>query len=75
MVINAWFKKADRHINVCGVCFEIGDYDYIVNSCFLAMFSVIKALLISKNLECKTHEGLIYLFKINFVDYSKNFLM
>ena len=68
MTINAWFKKADRHINVCDICFEIEDYDYIINFCFLAMFSVIKALLITKNLECKTHEGLIYLFKINFVD-------
>ena len=68
MVINAWFKKADSHINVCDICFEIEDYDYIVNSCFLAMFSVINAFLISKNIECKTHEGMIYLFKINFVD-------
>ena len=68
MIINAWFKKADSHLDVCDICFEIEDYDYIVISCFLAMFSVIKALLISKNIECKTHEGLIYLFKINFVD-------
>jgi uncharacterized protein (UPF0332 family) len=68
MIINAWFKKAESHIDVCDICFEIEDYDYIINSCFLAMFSVIKALLISKNVECKTHEGLIFLFKINFVD-------
>ena len=68
MIVDAWFRKAERHINVCGICFDLEDYSYIVNACFLAMFSVIKALLLMKDVECKTHEGLIYLFKINYVD-------
>ena len=53
----------------------MGDYPFIINSCFLAMYSVIKALFVLKNIECKTLEGLIYLLKVNYVDenlFDKN---
>ena len=67
-MIDAWFRKAKRHMNACDICFELEDYSFVINSCFLAMYSVIKALLTLKNIECKTLEGLIYLFKVNYVD-------
>ena len=67
-MIDAWFRKAERHMDACDICFELEDYSFIINSCFLAMYSVIKALLVLKNAECKTLEGLIYLFKIDYVD-------
>lgn len=68
MIINAWLYKAERHIDVCEIYFNMEDYPFIINSCFLAMYSVIKALFVLKNIECKTLEGLIYLLKINYVD-------
>lgn len=68
MTIYPWFNKAEEHMRVCEIYFEINDYSYIVHSCFLAMFSVIKALLTLKNAKSKSHEGLIYLFKIYYVD-------
>ena len=68
MITDAWFRKAEDHIKICELYFEMKDYPFIVNSCFLAMYSVIKALFVLKNIECKTLEGLIYLLKINYVD-------
>ena len=68
MIIEAWLNKAERHIDVCEIYFNMEDYPFIINSCFLAMYSVIKALFVLKNIECKTLEGLIYLLKINYVD-------
>ena len=68
MITDAWFRKAEGHIKICELYFEMKDYPFIVNSCFLAMYSVIKALFVLKNIECKTLEGLIYLLKINYVD-------
>ncbi len=67
-VTDAWFSKAERHIDVCELYFDMGEYPFIVNSCFLAMYSVVKALFVLKNIECKTLEGLIYLLKINYLD-------
>ena len=67
-ITDAWFCKAERHINVCEFYFDMEEYPFIVNSCFLAMYSVVKALFVLKNIECKTLEGLIYLLKINYLD-------
>ena len=75
MIIDSWVNKAERHIDVCEIYFNMDDYPFIVNSCFLAMYSLIKALFVLKNIECKTLEGLIYLLKINYVDeglFDKN---
>lgn len=75
MITEAWINKAERHIDICEIYFNIGDYPFIINSCFLAMYSVIKALFVLKNIECKTLEGLIYLLKVNYVDenlFDKN---
>ena len=68
MITAAWINKAERHIDICEIYFNMGDYPFIINSCFLAMYSVIKALFVLKNIECKTLEGLIYLLKVNYVD-------
>lgn len=76
MIVEAWFSKAERHMNICELYFDMEEYPFIVNSCFLAMYSVIKALFVLKNIECKTLEGLIYLLKINYVDqglFDRNF--
>lgn len=75
MITAAWINKAERHIDICEIYFNMGDYPFIINSCFLAMYSVIKALFVLKNIECKTLEGLIYLLKVNYVDenlFDKN---
>ena len=68
MITAAWINNAERHIDICEIYFNMGDYPFIINSCFLAMYSVIKALFVLKNIECKTLEGLIYLLKVNYVD-------
>ena len=67
-IIEAWFSKAERHMDGCEIYFDLEEYPFIINSCFLAMYSVIKALFVLKKIECKTLEGLIYLFKIKYVD-------
>lgn len=75
MIIDAWISKSKRHLEICELYFNMEDYPFIINSCFLAMYSVIKALFVLKNIECKTLEGLIYLLKINYVDedlFDKN---
>ena len=75
MITAAWINKAERHIDICEIYFNMGDYPFIINSCFLAMYSVIKALFVLKNIGCKTLEGLIYLLKVNYVDenlFDKN---
>ena len=75
MITAALINKAERHIDICEIYFNMGDYPFIINSCFLAMYSVIKALFVLKNIECKTLEGLIYLLKVNYVDenlFDKN---
>ena len=74
-ITDAWFSKAEGHINVCELYFDMEEYPFIVNSCFLAMYSVVKALFVLKNIECKTLEGVIYLLKINYLDqglFDKN---
>ncbi len=68
MITAAWLRKAESHIDVCEIYFDMRDYPFIVNSCFLAMYSVIKALFVLKKIGCKTLEGLIYLLKIKYVD-------
>ncbi|MBQ6100064.1 HEPN domain-containing protein [Methanobrevibacter sp.] len=68
MIIGAWISKSVRHMEICELYFNMEDYPFIINSCFLAMYSVIKALFVLKNIECKTLEGLIYMLKINYVD-------
>lgn len=68
VITDAWFSKAERHIDVCELYFDMEEYPFIVNSCFLAMYSVVKALFVLKNIECKTLEGLIYLLKINYLN-------
>ena len=67
-ITDAWFSKAERYINVCELYFDMEEYPFIVNSCFLAKYSVVKALFVLKNIECKTLEGLIYLLKINYLN-------
>ena len=41
--------------------FNKGYYSSIIDIIYMAMFSAVKALLLKKGIECKTHEGLIYL--------------
>lgn len=67
-IIEAWLKKSRNHIEICELYFDMKDYPAIINSCFLAMYSVIKALFVLKNIECKTLEGVIYLLKVYYVD-------
>lgn len=68
MIVNAWMKKAKNHIDVCEILLSVNGYDEIINQCYLSMYSVVKALLHLKNINCKTHDGLIYLFKTYYVD-------
>lgn len=54
MITVAWFRKAESPIDVCEIYFDVGDYSFIVNSCFLPMYFVIKALFVLKKIEYKT---------------------
>ena len=63
-----WMQKAENHLITAKLLFDKGFSSSIVDVVYMAMFSAIKALLLKRNIECKTHEGLLYLFKINYVD-------
>ena len=63
-----WMKKAENHLITAKLLFDEGFSASIVDIVYMAMFSAIKALLLKRNIECKTHEGLLFLFKINYVD-------
>ena len=63
-----WLKKAECHLDTAELLFNKGFSPSIADVVYMAMFSAAKALLVKKDIECSTHEGLIYLFKINYVD-------
>ena len=67
-ISHSWLKKAQRHLDTAELLFNKGFSASIADIVYMAMFSAAKALLVKKGIECSTHEGLIYLFKINYVD-------
>lgn len=63
-----WMKKAEKHLEAGKFLFDVIQSSSIIDISYMAMFSAVKALLIKRGIECKTHEGLLYLFKVNYVD-------
>lgn len=63
-----WMQNAESKLNSSKLLFDKGFSSSIIDIIYFAMFSSIKALLLKRSIECKTHEGLLYLFKINYVD-------
>ena len=63
-----WMKKAESHQKTAKLLFDKGFSSSIVDIVYMAMFSAIKALLLKRSIECRTHEGLLYLFKLNYID-------
>lgn len=64
--VNAWIKKANNELESCKFLFDNGFVDFI-GLIYLVMFSSVKALLLKKQINSKTHEGLIYLFLKEYV--------
>jgi len=47
--------------------YKLEDYDSTVSRVYYAMFFVVEALLLTKNIKVKTHSGLISKFGENFI--------
>lgn len=63
-----WIKNAEYKLTAAELFFDNEFYGSAITTSYMLMFSAAKALLMFKNIDCKTHEGLIYLFKISYVD-------
>lgn len=66
--VTGWINKAENKLEIIELFFDKGLYDSVITTSYMLMFSAVKALLLLKNIDCKTHEGLIYLFKTTYVD-------
>lgn len=66
--VTGWINKADDKLKVVELFFDREFYGSAITTSYMLMFSAAKALLLLKEINCSTHEGLIYLFKINYVD-------
>jgi uncharacterized protein (UPF0332 family) len=60
-------EKAEKFINTAEIAFKNKDYDSCVSRCYYAMFFVVEALLLTKNLSASSHKGVISLFGEHFI--------
>lgn len=65
--IEILIKKANRFLKSAEILFKSGDYDSTASRAHYAMFNMVEALLITKNISPKSHSGLISLFGEHFV--------
>ena len=60
-------QKSDKFIKSADKLYDLGDYDSTVSRVYYAMFFIVEALLLTKNIKVKTHSGLISKFGENFI--------
>ena len=65
----AFFDKSKKKLLSAHSSYNLEDYSSAVSLSYYAMFLVAKALILKKGVKApKTHNGLIYLFKVNYID-------
>jgi len=65
--IKSLVEKANKSIETAEIALKRGDFDSSVSRTYYAMFYVVEALLLSKNIKTKTHKGLISSFSLLFI--------
>ncbi len=60
-------EKADKYINTAELVLNHGDNDTAVSRIYYAMFYMVRAVLITKNLYPKTHAGTLQAFSEYFI--------
>ena len=65
--IEKLLEKADRKFEVAKGLFEDGNYDDSISRAYYAMYQAATALLLSSDIVCKTHSGLLKMFSLHFV--------
>ncbi len=65
--INLLIEKGKKFLDSANLLFQSGDFDSTASRCYYAMFYMVEALFITKNLKPKSHPGSITLFGEYFV--------
>lgn len=65
--IKDFIKKAEKFITTAEYTLNIGDYDSCVSRSYYAMFFMVEAVLLTRNLSASSHKGVISLFGEHFV--------
>ena len=65
--IKDFIKKAEKFLATAEYSLKIKDYDSCVSRSYYAMFFMVEALLLTKNLTASSHKGVISLFGEHFV--------
>ena len=61
------FHLAEERLNEAQLLFDSGYYNGTVSRAYYAMFAIVQAALISRNIQVKTHTGLRSAFGIEFI--------
>ena len=65
----AFFDKSKKKLLSANSSYDLEDYSSAVSLSYYSMFLVAKALILKKGVKApKTHNGLIYLFKLHYVE-------
>lgn len=65
----AFFNKSKKKLLSANSSYDLEDYSSAVSLSYYAMFLVAKALVLKKGIKApKTHNGLLYLFKVHYVE-------
>ena len=63
-------KKSKKFISTAKLLLDHGDYDSSVSRTYYAMFYIVEAILLTKNLKFKSHRGVISGFGQHFIKTS-----
>jgi hypothetical protein len=65
--IEKLLEKADKKFKVAQNLFKDGSFDDSISRAYYAMYQVATALLLTKDIVCKTHSGLLQMFSLHFI--------
>lgn len=75
-LLKGYIKKAEEKLGVAKELYERKSYDDAVSRAYYCAFHAAQALLLSEGLSARTHQGVLNLFGLNFVQtgkFDKNF--
>ncbi len=65
--IRDFIQKAEKFLITAEHALKLGDYDSCASRCYYAMFFMVEAVLLTKDLSASSHKGVISLFGEHFV--------
>jgi uncharacterized protein (UPF0332 family) len=66
-VCNSFYLKSIKAIETSQALIEMGDYSASISRSYYAMYYMLEALFIAKDLKSKTHSGKITMFRKEFI--------